>query len=279
MNSRERILKAIRFQETDRPPIFEKAAEIYKKTIDKFKWDAVLVWRPAIFRNSAQYEFIPYLKKYLGPDILVGSFIWNSAICIETIKDYMEFSIALYEEPEKLHIWAKQMLERAMRHAEKLIDAGCDMIDIPNDYAFNGGPFLTPEQWAEFTAPYMRTLVNYIKSRGVIVIMHSDGNIMPILDQIIDIKPHILQSLDPMAGMDIAEVKRRTYGKIALMGNVQCNLLQEGPDEEIIKSADYCIRIASPGGGFIYSSSNTIFKGLPLKNYELMVDYFHKHYE
>ena len=77
-----------------------------------------------------------------------------------------------------------------------------------------------------------------------------------------------------MAGMDIAITKKRCQGKMALMGNVQCNLLQDGPDEVIRKSALYCLENASPGGGYIFSTSNTIFKGMPLENYEYMLQVY-----
>ncbi len=310
MTSRERLEMTLRFEEPDRPPhfeqmyelveeafgesfpteesmemaqgeerdkLFEICARLYQKTVEKFQWDSVLVWRPAS-RNSAQYDFILYLKKYLGPDIPIGSFIWGSAICIDTVKDYMQFSIDLAEEPEKLHVWAQEMLDQALDHADRLIDAGCEIIDIANDYAFNAGPFISPTNFSEFTTPYMKKLVGHIQKKGVKVIFHSDGNLMPILDQILEIGPDILQSIDPLAGMDIAEVKRRTYGKIALMGNVQCDFLQEGPFEKIAESAEYAIQNGSPGGGYIYSSSNTIFQGLPLKNYEFMVDYLHSRF-
>ena len=311
MTSRERIEKALNFEEPDRPPhfeqmyelveeafgesfpeesdfvgttlserdkLFEKCASLYAKTIEKFEWDGVLVWLPAR-RTDAQYEFIPYLKNFLGPDIYVGSFIWSSAICIDTVDDYMQFSIDLHENRQRLRDWAEEMLEDALIHADKLINAGCDMIDIANDYAFNAGPFISPDDFAELATPYMKRLVSFIKSKGVKVILHSDGNLIPIIDQIIEIAPDVLQSIDPMAGMDIAEVKKLTYGKISLMGNVQCSYLQEGPRSMIEESAEYAIQHASPGGGFIFSSSNTIFKGLPLENYEIMVDYFHKRFQ
>mgnify|MGYP006290514125 FL=1 len=56
------------------------------------------------------------------------------------------------------------------------------------------------------------------------------------------------------------------------MGNVQCSLLQDGPDEAIRESARYCLDHGSPGGGYIFGSSNTIFPGMPLKNYECMLE-------
>lgn len=308
MTPRERFEKALRFEEPDRPPHFEQmfelvneafgmmfpsseeldnssgsirldlfrtCAEIYAKTIECFEWDAVLIWRPAE-RNDVYYDFIRYFKKYIGANIPVGGFIWGSAICIDTIRDYMQFAVELYENRPKLHSWAEEMLTGAVEHAKKLIDSGVDFISINNDYAFNSGTFLQPKDFAELTTPYMKRLVNYIKKQDVKVIFHSDGNLMQVLDQILEISPDVLHSIDPMAGMDIAEVKRLTYGRTALMGNVQCSLLQDGPPEAIIESAQYAIKSAAPGGGYIYSTSNTIFPGLPLENYKLMVDYMHQ---
>ena len=97
---------------------------------------------------------------------------------------------------------------------------------------------------------------------------------MPILEQIVEVKPDVIHSIDPMAGMDIAEVKKITYGKAALMGNVKCSSLQDGKDEEIKESVDYALEHASKGSGFIFSSSNCVFKGLPLQNYEKMLGYY-----
>ena len=108
-----------------------------------------------------------------------------------------------------------------------LIDAGAEFIHIVNDVAFNSGPFISPTQFSEFITPYLIRQVDYIKKRGAIPFVHSDGNITPILDDYLLLEAACFQSVDPMAGMDIAETKKRCYGKMALMGNVQCNLLQD----------------------------------------------------
>lgn len=320
MLPKERIDAALNFLEPDRPPhfeqvfeltreafgldmpdeqsiqnaqgeerlaLFEKCAHLYALTVERFRWDAVLVWRPAMVKPiddpcHPMYEFIPLLKRFLaerfGHEIPVGAFVWESFISLDTVKDYMDFSIRLYEEPEALDAWAKQMCDAALLHAARLIDAGVDFINVNSDHALNGNTFLRPEQFGRFVYPYKKALVSYIKSRGPWVMMHSDGNLMGILDQILDIGPHFLQSIDPMAGMDIAIVKKIADKRIGLMGNVQCSLLQDGPAEKIIASADYCLTHGAPGGGYIYSTSNTVFKGIPLQNYQLMVDYFHRRF-
>jgi uroporphyrinogen decarboxylase len=308
MTSRERLMKTIRFEPTDRIPHFEqtfeladeafgmvmpgegemaaatgkereklfvKCAEVYAKIIETYRWDAIVVWNP-VGNYKLLYEFIPFFKKYMGPDFPVGSFAWWSVLCIDTVKDYMQFSVDLYESPGKLHEWAEKLATSSIEHINRMGEAGADLVDVGSDMAYNAGPFVSPEHFDEFVAPYLKRVITAAKQCIPAVILHSDGNLMPVLDQILDAGPHVLQSIDPMARMDIAEVKRRTVGKMALMGNVQCDLLQTGPDEAIIRSAEYCLKHGAAGGGYIYSSSNTIFKGVPLKNYELMLDVFEK---
>ncbi len=69
------------------------------------------------------------------------------------------------------------------------------------------------------------------------MIKHTDGNIMPILEQLDEGPPHALHSLDPQGDVDIAEVKRLVGNRVCLIGNVNCGLLDSGSDDECIESA------------------------------------------
>ena len=100
---------------------------------------------------------------------------------------------------------------------------------------------------------------------------------MPILDQLIECRPHALHSIDPMAGVDIAEVKKITSESgVALCGNDNCALIMTGTDDEVVESALYAIKHGKPNGGYIFSSSNCIFKGVSSERYALMLDVWKK---
>ena len=105
---------------------------------------------------------------------------------------------------------------------------------------------------------------------GAYTIKHTDGNIMPIIDQLVDAGPHALHSLDPMAGVDIKEVKQKYGDRVALCGNVHCAHLQTGTEQQIRDSAEYCLKWGKPGGGYIFCTSNCVFRGMPLDNYKLI---------
>ena len=304
MTGKERILKTLRFEEPDRPPHFEimfelekeafgvqfpdrnswrgisarekdrKIAicmEIYERIVERYQWDALAVYWP-----WSDPDGVAAAKRTFGESILIGGLVGGGMIAIESMTDWNQFAVNLVENPQRIHEEAERRCQTALDSIDRLIEAGADFVYLPNAVAFNAGPFISPKQFAEFDTPYLARQVARIKEGGALAFVHTDGMIMPILDQILSTQAHMLQSIDPMAGMDIAEVKRLTHGRMALMGNVQCSLLQDGPDEKIRESALYCLEHASPGGGYIFSTSNTIFPGMPLANYEYMLEVFHE---
>ncbi|MCD6521187.1 hypothetical protein J7K56_00225 [Candidatus Calescamantes bacterium] len=183
------------------------------------------------------------------------------------------FIYRLADEPEKVKAEAEKRVQDALERAEKIskYKGLLDGFALCSDYCFNTGPFLSPSMFSEFVTPYLAKLIRGYRDMGFYTIKHTDGNIMPILDQLVEANPHALHSLDPQAGVDIAEVKRRVGNKVCLIGNVNCALLQTGTEEEVIESVRYALKHGMPGYGYIFSTSNCIYTGLTLERYELML--------
>lgn len=186
--------------------------------------------------------------------------------------EMIAFSRKLIQRPAELKAEAERMIAERLDEQERLArHGGLDGLALCADYCFNDGPFLSPAKFAEFVAPYLKKLIAAQRELGYYVIKHTDGDIMPILDQLVDCNPHALHSLDPQAGVDIAEVKRLVGDRVCLCGNVNCALLDTGTDEEVIESARYALKHGMPGGGYIYCSSNCVYTGMPPERYELML--------
>lgn len=130
--------------------------------------------------------------------------------------------------------------------------------------------------FAEFVTPYLSEVVDGIHRLGVKAILHSDGDLRQILPQLVSTELDGYQSVDPQGYMDIAEVKRVYGDRLILMGNVQASLLQEVDEHRIRESVRYCMTYGKPGGRYIFSTSNCIFKGMPLESYHIMLDEYNK---
>jgi uroporphyrinogen decarboxylase len=104
-------------------------------------------------------------------------------------------------------------------------------------------------------------------------IKHTDGCLWPILDDIVGAGIDALDPLEPIAGMDIGRVKALYGDRIAVVGNVDCGeLLCRGTTDEVVAAVKETIAKASPGGGHVLASSNSIHPAVNPQNYRAMVE-------
>ena len=189
-----------------------------------------------------------------------------------------DFAYRTADDPEGLLEEARNMMNTAIENNKKFFDAGIESFILCSDYCYNSGPFLSPAMFRKFITPFLAEIIKNIRAMGGYAIKHTDGNIMPILDQLMECEPHAIHSLDPMAKVDIAEVKRLTYPHgIAVCGNVNCALMQTGTDEEVRESAMYALRHGKPGGGYFFCTSNVPFRGLAPERYTMILDIWKKY--
>jgi uroporphyrinogen decarboxylase len=212
-----------------------------------------------------------YLRELIGDTMMIG-FHGDGTFSIPDGNEMYAFAYQLADDPAGVKAKAEAMCRSAIERNKALQASGVDCLLLCSDYCYNTGPFISPEMFAEFIQPYLARIIEEARKDGLYTIKHTDGNIMPILEQLVECRPHALHSIDPMAGVDIREVKRLVGDKVCLCGNVHCAALQTGTDEDVIRSAEYCLTYAKPGGGYIFCTSNIPFKGMPPERYRLILD-------
>jgi len=250
-------------------------AHVHIATAERFEHSAIFV-HPNPGSDEEAMRLIDVIREMSG-DTYFLMMHGDATYGVPSGRNMTEFACRLAEEPEKLKQEAEENVNRALQRAERLQrHGGLDGFALCSDYCFNVGPFLRPTQFSEFVTPYLARLISGYRDMGFYVIKHTDGNIMPIIDQLVEANPHALHSLDPQGGVDIAEVKRLYGHRVCLIGNVNCGLLDTGTEEEVIESARYALRHGMPGGGYIFSTSNCVYTGMKLSRYELMLDVWRK---
>jgi uroporphyrinogen decarboxylase len=156
--------------------------------------------------------------------------------------------------------------------ASALADVGVDVVLYDDDYSESKGPFVSPETWRKLVKPFYCTFVEKFKKRGLFVMLHSDGNVTPLMEDLLEPGIDALNPIEPGA-MQLRKVKE-TYGdRICLVGNVDCgNIMTLGTEEDVRSDVRRCIREASPGGGHILSNSNSLHWQIPTKNAIAMLE-------
>ncbi len=165
-------------------------------------------------------------------------------------------SYALYENPKLIEKVLDRYVEWNCVVVEKLNDMGIDFIISYDNIAFNSGPLVSPQVFREVFVPKMKIISNVCKMPWV---THMDGNIMPIMEDVLDMGISGLHPIEPGC-MDLKTVKDLYGHRVCLWGNIDLGYtLTRGTPEEVDAEVKQRIKEAGPGGGFILGSGN----GLP----------------
>ena len=255
----------------------EDIATTYIMTAKTYRHDAIFIHAtPGITQIEDYFELIDIIRDKTNGEYFLMMH-GDATYAIPDGNGLLQFCYRLADEPEKVKDDAMRKVERSLKRGEKFANhGGLDGFALCSDYCFNDNPFLSPAQFSEFITPYLKKLIKGYRDMELYVIKHTDGNIMPILDQLLECEPHAIHSLDPQGNVDIAEVKRIAGNQVCLIGNVNCSLMDSGTDAEVVASAEYALHNGSPGGGYIFSTSNCIYTGMKLKRYELILDVWNR---
>ena len=230
-------------------------------------------YRPPDPLKPGRYESVEKaVKEHRGKKALILHL--NDVLSIPSrLMPFEDFLIKVYEEPELIKILIKMSVDINLKMAEEAVKRGIKIVYTGDDFAYNSGPMMAPQIFKDLFYPELKRVVSGYKELGLLVIKHTDGNINPILEMIVDSGFDCLDPIDPIAGMDLQKVKTDYGNRISIKGNVDCSTtLSFKTEKETIEETKECLRIAMPGGGYILSSSNSIHSAVKPQNYIAMLD-------
>ena len=254
----------IRFTTTDLGHPIEPAIKAEKDLDTYVPPDPDLDWR---------YDELKRLvKRFKGERAVIAHCTDVFDIAKECLLGDVEYFKAMIKNPDIIDRVNEIVTNYELRFFKNCLDVGADMIFVSGDWAMTKGPMVSREFTKRFIAPPFQKIAELAHSRGVPCFKHSDGNIWPIYDIIIDAGADGIHPIDPMAGMDIGEAKAVFGDRVCLCGNVSCAFsLVTGTTDEVRQETKEVIRKAGKGGGLICMSSNSIHSGVRAENYVAMI--------
>ena len=177
------------------------------------------------------------------------------------------------EDPELFQAIMRIATDYSIAAGEHILEAGADAIIISEDLGYNSGTFLSPDNMRIFILPYLREMTAAFKEKGARIMLHCDGNMNGILDDLAHSGVDAWQPLERKGRNDLGYVKK-TYGDILTpVGNVDSSItLPFGSREEVIIQTLECMRTAGPGGGYILGSDHSLHDGIPVENIFAMTE-------
>jgi len=149
--------------------------------------------------------------------------------------------------------------KRTIEFTKIYIDEGAEVIGLYDDYGDKHGPLISPKHWMQFVFPRLMEIADVCHNRGALLMLHSCGNVEPLIRYIIDANVDAIQSLEPTAGISLDRIKEDFGEKICLIGNMDLNTLALGTKEEMAKLVRESIFAAASGGGYMLGATHGVY--------------------
>ena len=175
-----------------------------------------------------------------------------------------ELADEILEIPYRFHLEA----------AKELTRIGVDMIWLGDDVGTQQRLLMSPAMWRRFLKPRMANLIDEVKAINpeLKVAYHTDGNVLPIVPELIEIGLDVLNPIQP-ASMDPAEVKKRFGDRLSFWGTIdEQQTLPFGTPEDVAREVELRLETIGRGGGLILAPTHNVQLDTPLANFWALVN-------
>lgn len=182
-------------------------------------------------------------------------------------------AIALYPEAVEKIYWADGILTRRRNEIIARLITEYDLPPIVltgHDICNNKGPMCSPEFLRKGYWPHVAYALQPLLDAGIRVIHHCDGNVVPLLDDMVAAGFSGFQGFQYECGLDIADLRRRRSLKgeemLILGGLSVTRTLPFGTPDDVKAEIDYCLDCTDGGRGLMLFTSNVVGVEVPMSN-------------
>ncbi len=167
-------------------------------------------------------------------------------------------------QPELMMAWFDRYADWLCGLVDSCAEAGVDIITLSDDWGSNQTMLFSPRMWRRMIRPYAERVVQHALSQGLFVNLHSDGYIMQILDDLVEMGYSSIHPLQESSGMDPQTIKSQYGDKFVIYGSLDVidGLLAYDGDELTAYITER-FHIYAPGGGFIFNTGHFVQPDIP----------------
>jgi len=282
LNAKENWLEAINFGKPDYVPMGNENiwySILFDNSIKKENWTDLwgIDWKVEMkgtspfpkgnplsdIRNLDNYHFPSASELIINMDslnksktidrstkVISGNFtylLFERAWALMGMESFFE---AIYEYPEELRFILHKIAEFTKDGFDRLIECGVESISFSEDLGSQRALMISPKHFEEFFIPEYQYIFETAIKENVMINFHSCGCIDEIAGMIADLGVTELNPIQARAN-NLRKVKNDTFGKMALSGAIDSQMLIIGTPEEVKEETQRVIEILKPGGGYV----------------------------
>ncbi len=225
--------------------------------------------RPVLYTDTEQV-----LREFQDEYWVVGSVVCTILEAAWGLRGLEALLVDFMSNPDL----AKEILnipyQYHLQAAKKLTKMGVDMIWIGDDVGAQHAMLISPKLWRRFLKPLMANFIAELKSINpdVKVAYHSDGDIYPIIGDLIEIGLDVLNPIQP-GSMDPAQIKIEFGDNLCFWGSIDVQQTLPRGSVDAVR-AEVLERLSTIGkhGGLIIGPTHYVQLDTPLENFWAMID-------
>ena len=195
----------------------------------------------------------------------VNGTLWESAWPLRGMENFL---VDMMQRKEYAHFLLDKITEIHSYNAERFAKAGIDILQLSEDLGTQQSLIMSPTMFKEMVKPRLAKLISRAKSANpnLLIFLHSDGKIEPLIPDLIEIGVDILNPVQPEC-MDPALIKKQFGDRLAFWGTVGTQTtFPFATVEEMRKVVKDRIETVGKGGGFLIAPTHKIEPDVPWEN-------------
>lgn len=191
------------------------------------------------------------------------------------LRGFDQFLMDLVTEPA----WTEALLERITEIqlvlARRFLELGVDGGYFGDDYGAQKGLLFSPALWRRLIRPRLARLFAVFREADRPVLLHSDGDLWPILPDLVDLGLTTLNPVQPEV-LDHARLHREFGRHLSFYGGISTQeILPRGTPAEVQTAVRTCLdQLAPEGTGLLLGPSHRMQSDIPMANVEALLDAF-----
>lgn len=161
--------------------------------------------------------------------------------------------------------------------ALQLIEAGVDAIWLGEDLGSQTSTLISPDMWRNLFKPRYARMIKKMRALNpnLIIIMHSDGAVAPLIDDFIELGIDVYNPIQPnVPGSDPQELKDKFGDRICFFGGIdQQELLPSGDLDRIRAEMERRISILGVGGGYLMAPAHILQADVTPETVKAIIEY------
>ncbi len=238
---------------------WKKAKERMLLTDDRVDWDNL----KNNYRNWRDNGAWINANLWFGFDVTHSWFIGTETVLM-----------AMVEEPEWCADMFNHCLDMSIANFERMLDKGYtfDSVLWYDDMGYKGTPFFSLKTYRELLKPVQKRAIEWAHSKGMKAELHSCGNILPFIPELVEIGLDGLNPIEVKAGMNPYELKQKYGDSLLFHGGLNAVLWDdiEACEVEMRK----LLPIMKQNGGYIFASDHSIPSSVSLSSMKRIVELY-----